>query len=159
MRPAVTSPTPGRVSSCSTVAVLRSSGADGVPRRSTGVRWEGRRRIAGAGDEDLLAVGELAGEVDASRSAPEVAPPAARMASCTRLPAGSRTRPGRRTWPATWTATWPVGFDEPPEVSGTARGRIWPEPAAPEPVAARTGGARASGGGVGQGGGHSLPVT
>ena len=66
MRLAVTSPTPGRVSSCSGVAVLRSRGADGVPPRlpvavpASG----GGRGVAGSGDPDLFAVGELAGEVD-----------------------------------------------------------------------------------------------
>src|SRR5215216_5437562 len=152
MRPAVTSPTPGRVSSCSTVAVFRSSGADGVagPAAASGGGGAGS---PGPGTRTCSPSMSLRARLTASRSAPEVAPPAAAMASWTRLPAGRRTSPGWRTRPATWTATWPEGPDPaapadpaPPqaptpavpeapaapaaEVSGTARGRVWPAGAA-----------------------------
>jgi hypothetical protein len=43
---------------------LRSRGAVGAPGVGTRAGWERWGRVAGAGDEDLLAVGELAGEVD-----------------------------------------------------------------------------------------------
>src|SRR5215218_8474017 len=153
MRPAVTSATPGRVSSCSTVAVFRSRGADGVagPAAASGGGGAGS---PGPGTRTCSPSVSLRARLTASRSAPEVTPPAAVMASWTRLPAGRRTSPGWRTRPATWTATWPegpappgdpaapegpapavgpvpAGDPAPAEVSGAARGRVWSAGAAP----------------------------
>src|SRR6266568_1666394 len=58
---AVTSPTPGKVSSCSAVAVFRSSGTPGGPAPPAAPVPPG---WAVPEDPDQLAVDELAGEVD-----------------------------------------------------------------------------------------------
>src|SRR6266699_5177944 len=93
---AVTSPTPGRVSSCSAVAVFRSRGTPGCPAPpgwpgvpgaapEPGPPPDGGATIASPWRGILICSPSttLRARLTASRSAPEVVPPAASIASPT----------------------------------------------------------------------------
>ena len=92
------------------VEVDRAGRRRSPPRRCRGARdcAAVRRRPAGRrGDRTTTCSPSTSGRarLTLAVAAAAVAPPAAATASATRDPAGSRTRPGRCTAPATWTTT------------------------------------------------------
>src|SRR6478609_2188637 len=117
---AVTGPTPGSASSCSTVAALRSTGAPGAGLVSAGPAGADAEP-GGVLTELPMAGGRPGGAAmptticspSATRramfnpvmSAPSNAPPAASRASAIRAPDPSVTSPGVRTSPTTLTIT------------------------------------------------------
>src|SRR4051794_26172302 len=119
MAAAVAGPTPGNVSRSVDVAVLRSKGATG-PAASAASEGE---PAAGPAGDDPTATGTSACPIAGtytrmpsasgaarftrSTSAEAAAPPACSMASAVREPAGSVTRPGWTTAPATCTTNGP----------------------------------------------------
>ncbi|CAM5712017.1 hypothetical protein MAUB1S_04103 [Mycolicibacterium aubagnense] len=117
---AMIGPIPGNASSCSSVAVFRSTGPVGpAPLPSPDGPFSGGADVAPA--ELRITAGAPTGAVmptricspsatlramfRPTRSAPASAPPAAVTASATRAPAGSVTNPGLCTRPATLTTT------------------------------------------------------
>ena len=103
IRCAVTGPTPGRASSCSTVAAFRSSGPAG-PLPPPPVAGTGP--ASGAGGTPIATCSPsptFRARFTPLRSASGRGPPAASSTSATRDPGATRTSPGRRTFPATAT--------------------------------------------------------
>src|SRR5689334_6597425 len=119
MRWARTGPTPGSWSSCSAVAVLRSTGVPGAAEPGGGRPGGG---VPGAGEGRRTPTGicspstSLRARLRVPVPAPGRTPPAALMASSTREPDGRVTTPGCLTLPRTWTTT-DAGFAAP---AGTA---------------------------------------
>src|SRR3954469_3424908 len=100
---AVTGPTPGSVSSSSSVAVLSETGAaaaPGAPPPAAGAPTWPR-----VGTTTCSPSTSGAARFTCARSAFLVAPPARMTASAIREPCASRYRPGRRTAPTTSTTT------------------------------------------------------
>src|SRR6266508_3419174 len=101
IRAASTGPTPGRASSCASVAVFRLTGpVGGTPPPAS----------AGGGVPPTTTSSpsvSLRARLTYDRSVPGSTPPAASIASATRDPAGSVTRPGCRTRPLTATTITP----------------------------------------------------
>src|SRR3984957_975514 len=125
-----TGPTPGRVSNCSTVAVLRLISAVGAPLAGRGLELDG----SGAAEPGLTELPRTAGcpftgaiptticspsstcraMLSPLVSAPSVLPPAAFSASAMRAPGASVTRPGVCTRPTTLTTSGWLGRVEGP---------------------------------------------
>jgi hypothetical protein len=96
---------PGSVSSCSTVAVFRSTGpvdADASPLPEAGPAAVGEGRRPTHSCSPSTSTRARLSDVVATPGRR----PAARSASTTREPAGRRTMPGLRTLPSTSTTTW-----------------------------------------------------
>src|SRR5690349_11042589 len=105
MRWARTGPTPGRVSSWSTVAVLRSTVLPGADVGALVVEVAGGLGGGGwVGRPTLICSPSVTGRarLRVVRSTPRRGPPARVSTSATREPGGAWTRPGRRTFPATY---------------------------------------------------------
>ena len=142
---------PGSPSSCSRVAVLRSTGAVGEPPVAEPAAAPPAEPTAGPGADRIggrprrctsscSPSTRTRARLTLASRAVAVRPPAARTASATREPVGSRTRPGRRTAPTTCTTT-SAGAAEVAPV--TAPGPTSPAGAAVE-APASTGGAAAA---------------
>src|SRR5437762_5505075 len=143
MRWAVAGPTPGRVSSCASVAVFRLTGPAAVVAPPS-------PPVPGGGVTPTTTSSpstSLRARFTNDRSVPGNAPPAASMASATREPVGSRTNPGRYTRPATATTMTPLpAVDVPKPVAGadvstravTGSGRGRANQATPAPTATAT---------------------
>src|SRR3954452_25093626 len=118
MRWASTGPTPGSASSWSRVAVLRlTTVLDAVPGLARVVAPGGFVGSGGAGRPTTICSPSVTwrARLRVVRSTPGSGPPARASTSATREPVDARTRPGRRTLPATYTTRsgWPVELAAP----------------------------------------------